>query len=192
MRANAEPPPVALPRVVGLTGLAGVGKTTMSDLLIRHYGYTRLKFTEPLKRMLQSIGLTLNDLEGDFKEQPNEILCGRTPRYAMQTLGLQWGRDLIDPEIWVSMWRGLARYELEHGRRLVVDDVRMLNEAVAVRACNGQIWRIIRPGMELRFTHGTELEMARIPFDLRFNNDGRVSDLHKLVDIVLKGEPTHG
>lgn len=160
----------------------------MAELLVHHSGYTRLRFAEPLKRMLQVVGLSLAETDGDLKEKPCALLLGRTPRHAMQTLGTEWGRQCIGQELWTSLWLGLAKQELAQGRSIVVDDLRFLNEAVAVRALGGRIWRIVRPGTEARFSHVSETELSRIAFDLRFLNDGKVSDLHKLISKVISHE----
>ena len=43
--------------------------------------------------MLYQLGLGEAHIEGALKEVPCELLGGKTPRYAMQTLGTEWGRD---------------------------------------------------------------------------------------------------
>jgi hypothetical protein len=97
--------------IVGLSGLAGSGKSVVADALVRELGFTRVKFADPLKnmlrRMLADMGHTAEDierhLEGDLKEVPMPEL-GVTPRHMMITLGTEWGRDLVHPEIWTRLW----------------------------------------------------------------------------------------
>lgn len=127
------------PKLVALTGLAGCGKSTAADYLIRAHGFVRVKFSGPLKDMLRAIGLTDRHIEGDLKEEPCALLCGQTPRYAMQTLGTEWGRDTIDPALWQHLWHERAADVLDQGGRVVVDDCRFPNEAGAVRALGGTV-----------------------------------------------------
>lgn len=131
-----------LPRVVALTGAAGSGKTTAADILIRDYGYVRVKFAAPLKAMCRAIGLTDEHIEGSLKEVPCAILQGKTPRYAMQTLGTEWGRDTIGPKFWTGLWEDAALGVLFAGERIVVDDCRFPNEAEVVREMGGVIYRL--------------------------------------------------
>jgi len=89
--------------LIAFIGLSGCGKTTAARYFNDH-GFTRLRFAEPLKRMLRAIGLTDAQLDGDLKEQETNLLCDRTPRHAMQTLGTEWGRNQIDQDFWVNIW----------------------------------------------------------------------------------------
>ena len=54
--------------LIALTGLAGSGKTTAADYLVKAHGFTRIKFADPLKSMLYTLGLVYEDIEGEGKE----------------------------------------------------------------------------------------------------------------------------
>lgn len=41
--------------VVGLSGYAGAGKDAVADILVSDYGFTKMAFAEPLKRMLRNL-----------------------------------------------------------------------------------------------------------------------------------------
>ena len=90
--------------IIGLTGLAGSGETTVARHLMGMHGFVRHRMAEPLKSMLKALGLTEQQIDGDLKEVPCELLGGKTPRHAMQTLGTEWGRDLISQNLWVKAW----------------------------------------------------------------------------------------
>ena len=48
--------------IIGLTGLKGCGKSTVAEIMRENYGYYRRSFAEPIKDMLQAMGLTKDEL----------------------------------------------------------------------------------------------------------------------------------
>lgn len=135
--------------VVGLSGFAQSGKTTAALHLEQKYGIRRKHIAEPLRAMLavllqangMSSDMITRYLEGDLKEQLIPEL-GVTSRYAQITLGTEWGRELIGPDLWAKTWeRGVAE-----GESVMNDSVRFPNEADAIRALGGVVIMIKRPG----------------------------------------------
>ena len=96
--------------------------------------------------MLMALGLTAEDLTVN-KSVPHALLGGRTPREAMQSLGTDWGRQLIDPELWLRAARHRAVLALDAGERVAFDDVRFDNEAEMIRRLGGVVIHVERPGM---------------------------------------------
>lgn len=140
-------------RTIGFCGPAGAGKSTAADRLMKHWRFNRVRFAGPLKAMLAALGLSAEQLDGAFKEEPTPLLCGRTPRQAMQWLGTEWGRNLIGDDFWIAAWR--AAVERTGGfhvpgkgwdRLIVADDIRFANEAKAIRDRGGIVVRIERRG----------------------------------------------
>lgn len=129
--------------ILGLAGRKRSGKSAVTNLLVKEYGAKRSSFADPLKRMLLTFGLTDEQLFGSEKEIPDfELLHGKTPRHAMQTLGTEWGRELISPDIWAEAWKRLP--DVEQPTLLVVEDVRFDNEIAAIRQCGGLVLGIER------------------------------------------------
>lgn len=115
-----------------------------------------------------------------------------TPRYALQRLGTEWGRDCYS-DTWIDLAirtaRQLLRKEgvvlgyvpsqglfystgidpdekpMERAKGVVIPDVRFRNELEAVRAAGGCLVRVIRPGAGLKdgyATHASESEQLGI------------------------------
>lgn len=140
-----------VPKLVALSGRAGSGKSLASKTLI-NAGWKRVKFADCLKNMLRSLYLTAGlefteierRIEGDLKEKPDPYLQGKTPRHAMQTLGNEWGRELIRPNLWMSLTAKAIRKALHEGYNVVVDDCRYPNEAERISAMGGRVYLIDR------------------------------------------------
>jgi rhodanese-related sulfurtransferase len=127
------------PTLVGLIGRKGSGKDTAAVTLTAH-GHRNVKFAGALKSMIRALlayqGLDEETVErmveGDLKEVPTPYLAGRTPRFAMQRLGDEWGRQLMDENFWVEVTKPLLREG-----NVVVTDVRYPNEVAAVEEAGG-------------------------------------------------------
>ena len=132
---------MALPPLIGLVARKGAGKDTAAAVLSER-GYQNVKFAGALKDMLRTLlayqgvdeATTERMVEGDLKETPTDYLSGQTPRYVMQTLGTEWGRDLIGTDFWVGT---AIRKAL--GVTTVITDVRFPNELDAVRNAGGVV-----------------------------------------------------
>lgn len=138
-------------KIIALTGRAGSGKSTAAAILLEHYGLgpsaARRSFATPLKQMIvayyTAVGLSVDEinrrLHGDLKDAADDYLMGRTPRHAMQTLGTEWGRHLIHPDLWVeSLFMRSSGCDV-----IIIDDCRFPNEAAAVRSRGGVIIRVV-------------------------------------------------
>lgn len=171
------------PSVVAITGPAGSGKSTLADYLVSKHGYVRVKFAGPLKEMMRAMGLSDHHIEGDLKELPTPLLQGRTPRYAMQTLGTEWGRNIIGEDFWTGLWASVANDVLDNGGKVVCDDCRFENEAEVIRRFGGTVWQLRGRG-GIAGDHSSE---AGVDADVILRNEGRLIDLYARADEVLYG-----
>jgi hypothetical protein len=171
--------------LIGFTGFAGSGKTTCAKLL-EEQGFIRLRFASSLKSMLAAVGFTPEQLDGDAKNTPLPTWCNHTPRYIMQTLGTEWGRKLIGEDLWANLFIAKAKKLLSKGQKVVVDDVRFLNEANAIRELGGTIHRIIRISnfAGCAGDHPTEQEQLFIPVDSYIRNDAGIDELRSQLDRI--------
>jgi hypothetical protein len=165
-------------RIIAFVGLAGSGKTTAAMHLTNNHGYRRLRFAEPLKAMLRALGLGSEEIDGSLKETPSPLLCGKTPRWAMQTLGTEWGRELIGEDFWQNLWLDRAADCLDLDGRIVADDCRFGTEAATVRRLGGTVVRVTGRG-GIAGSHSSEL--MDFPVDLTIENSG---DMRAFLDQV--------
>lgn len=173
--------------IIAFTGLIGSGKTTAAMYLVEEHNFRRIRFAGPLKDMMRALGLSEREIEGDLKEKPCDLLGGKTPRYAMQTIGTEWGRQIIASDIWTNAWHR-ALSVVPPGIGVVADDCRFPNELAAVRAASPHclVARIVRPGLQ---GGGHISELQAFPADIEIQNAGSVDDLLKAIDGLVLGVP---
>lgn len=179
------------------------GKSTAAYRLRCEHDATVLPFARTLKRMaavlLMDIGLSHEEVHwslNDGKEDaagPVAALLGVTPRCLMQLLGTEWGRELIDSEIWVRAWKGQAIRLLGEGRSVVCDDARFPNEAQAIKDLGGVMVRLLRPdgGSASYAEHASEGALANWSFDHTLINDRTIDALHLQVDELFSHLHNH-
>ena len=114
--------------IIGLCGPKGVGKTTYSKTIEDAVIFS---FSSPIKKMLKVIlphPGWLNRKEEPIPGFPEDI----TVRKMLQSLGTEWGRETMYPNIWVDAAERLA--EPFFGKDTVVfDDLRFPNEGWAIK-----------------------------------------------------------
>jgi hypothetical protein len=170
--------------VIGFTGKAGSGKSTLSRHILDVHGGTLVKFADPMKSMLRTFGLTDYEIEGDGKGKPCELLGGQTPRYAMQTLGTEWGRVTISDNIWVDAWSRKASEIISLGSRIICDDVRFPNEVAAIQKLGGIVIRVCNPSILSEDGHISENKDLR--HDHVILNNGTITELYEKLDNYLR------
>lgn len=168
--------------IVGITGAKRSGKNTLADGLCQKLWLEHHSFAGPLREFVARIlGWSLDELELR-KEEPIDWLDGKTPRYLMQTVGTEWGREMIHPELWV---RSLAHRIPE---RAVISDVRFDNEARAILSRGGVVIRVVRPGTGEGDFHASEVPVSNSLVTYTIRND---STPYWMIDRALCLMATH-
>lgn len=179
--------------MIGISGKARSGKDTTAQILVESAPdiFETYSFAKPIKVVCAMLFNWNEDhLYGDLKEVVDPV-WGITPRYAKQTLGTDWGRNLINRDIWI-------KYAEEYSKRypdkvLVVTDVRFENEADFIRNSGGTIVHIKRQELDQIngvANHESEAGVATKLSDIVITNDGTLEELRlkcdKIVTSVLK------
>lgn len=155
--------------LVAFTGLAQSGKTTAAQVLCRR-GYDRMSFAGPIKQMVRCL-----TAETDKTKQLPQF-GGKTLRHLYQTLGTDWGRNMIHPNIWVQLGAERLRTllgDVEEGatQGVVIDDLRFDNEAQLIRNFGGIVVQVHRPGVHA-MAHESEAGISPHLIDVDLDNDG--------------------
>jgi hypothetical protein len=138
--------------VVGLSGYKGAGKDAVGDILVRDYGFTKMAFADPLKRMLRRLDPIIgHDLYAgccaECSDQPEvtEVRMSDALKFGFDDQSLKhspWAEEVRD--LWVRFGTEVFREEDEDywvdkaveaitdegaPSRIVFTDVRFENEA---------------------------------------------------------------
>src|SRR5665213_2139245 len=148
--------------IIGLVGFISSGKNTVADLLISNHGFTKESFAAPLKDAVSVMfGWDRALLEGDteesrlFREAPDLFWSEKmgkpfSPRYAMQLMGTEAGRDVFYENLWVDALEKRITKKISTGDILrqesnfVITDVRFSNEINKIKNMGGYVFRVKR------------------------------------------------
>lgn len=167
--------------LIGIAGAKRSGKSTLADGLSCVLGLPEASFAGPIRRFVAEIlGITLVELER-IKEQPIPWLDGTTPRQMMQTVGTEWGRQTVDPDLWIKSL--LARMPPQG---CIVSDVRFDNEASAILDNGGIVFRLVRPGLVQDDGHASERGVSNQLVTVELVNCSTPDELVKAALSVLE------
>ena len=166
-------------KILGLAGPARCGKSTAGEYFVEK-GFRQLSFAIHLKRAIAAmLNMSLDEVEFyKVNEQIKVPGFNANMRVMQQTLGTEWGRELIDPDIWVKC----TEIEMLSGPApVVITDVRFENEAAWIRDQGGIILHIDRPGLKSieAQNHKSERGLDIKVCDWIIYNEGSVEDFRK-------------
>jgi dephospho-CoA kinase len=171
--------------LIGIAGKAGSGKSTVAGFLVSQYGFQRLSFAEPLKEMLLKAGICSRD----------ELYVKKSAfsRWIMQKVGTDIFRNQIDPDFWVKKMAEKLNSLDNDSSKVVIDDVRFLNEASLVKQHGGVIVKIERALYSCfqsdivgNNQHVSETEMELIQPDFVIHNTGTLDDLLNCTSMLIE------
>lgn len=174
--------------IIGITGKKGHGKDAIGQILAERHAFWTTAFAAPLKEAVKvALRMTDEQIYGPIETKETvDPRYGVTPRHAMQTLGTEWGRQMIHEDVWALSAMARIREE-PPGTNWAITDLRFLNERRLLRAAGGLVLRVIRPGARSgKFEeHESERAIDDLIPDIVIYNNGDLEDLARVVDEVL-------
>lgn len=180
-------------KLVGLAGRARSGKDTVGEYMVDRYHMVRYAFADPIRDALMAAFLLPPAMfDGAYKEKPIPWL-GVSPRRLMQTLGTEWGRDLVCQDVWIRcadrMWQHIKDTQEKTFNLLpsgmVITDVRFDDEADWIRSQGGKVVHIQRDGAAQVEAHKSEAGVGVKESDTILFNNGTLQDLYRAVESLM-------
>lgn len=167
--------------LVGLCGYRGAGKSEVSKGAANIQGYKHMGFSDTLYQMLIAFGIPRTVVFDKSRwDEPRPELNGLTTRYACDTLGTDWGRNLIGKDIWANRTVAKACEHLRTTDKLVIiDNVRFPEEAQAIINADGVLIAFHRPRLKKDLSREAEQHIDFIQrrlCRLDFVNNSHIDD----------------
>lgn len=166
-------------KLIGFTGKARSGKDTAALYLAKSLKGHKFAFADPIRDMLECIGVDAYTVAD--KEAPLPYI-GKSLRECMQTLGTEWGRNMIHPDLWIIVAQRNIELLRNAGLMVAISDVRFDNEASMIRRLGGKIVEVIRPAVEEAVRpHVSEAGLNPMWIDHTIFNDSSIEAFHERV-----------
>ena len=161
-------------RLIGLGGKLRAGKDAVGDYLEEKHDFVKMGMSDALNEALLKINpwipvpSGMSDREETFlpyahiHEAVGYVEAKKNPevRRLLQVLGTEVGRDMIDPDVWVSIAEKKIREHWANGKSVVITAMRFPNEIEMLTRLGGlSVW-VERPDAE-RLSNGLEAEAGR-------------------------------
>lgn len=189
--------------ILGITGYKRSGKDTVASLLKARHRYHVYGMADPMYAMV-AVGLGLVTEEGLASGRIRSCMMGATGkptivvdkeaiipelgcslRHILQTLGTEWGRETISPQVWITRFNAWLDNRGYPGD-VAIPDVRFDNEAEAIRDMGGVVIDVQRPDLEGGDAHASESGVRADLIDHIILNDGSKPELlMKVNDLLL-------
>lgn len=181
--------------LLGILGRKGAGKDLVSDYIVKRYNYKKLALATPIKNVCRILfNFSEEQLYGNLKETIDPA-WGTSPRIVMQYLGtdiLRKDVQKIMPDIKDNFWIKSIMVKCDKEKqndptvKIVISDVRFLNEAQEVRKAKGKIIKLIRPTINNNDAHESEKNIDTIEeYDYLIINDGTKEELFEKINAII-------
>ena len=186
--------------ILGITGYAGAGKTTVANIFCEQAPFYKLSFANKLRDIAQQVYPHMSFFDNNAKEIV-DLQTGCTPRQILQMLGTDVFRK-IDSDTWVRLLKAQieATWLEKPHVNIVIDDVRFPNELkiidylIYVDRPNVYPKKVMKRilGFKTYTVHESEQYVSGLKECANFVllNDGAKEDIKD--KIILKGFNTHG
>ena len=180
------------PKIIAICGAKRSGKDVLADHLVNTYGYEKLTFAEPLKKITQVLfNFTDEQLgDGDIKDEIDQR-WGIAPRKALQFFGtevMQYKVQELLPGIDRKFLARSLISKIQPGKYYVISDMRFYHEYEELTKLNALVVKVDRFPVRYipdSYIHPSEIEYKTIPYNIHITNDKDINELRNKLDIAL-------
>ncbi len=197
---------------LALHGVSQSGKDTAAEFLIRHRGFYRIAFADPLRNGLYALNpqvyltteqiteLGLTSIRKNYTQIINFTEQGSLFRLQTVVDLVGWDNAKQIPEIrellqrygteagrmihGADCWLETASSVAENKNRVVFTDCRFINEAVWVRMKDGFVVKIHRPGIGRVNSHVSDSGLPEDLINYTLENNGTIGELHDKIEEI--------
>ena len=197
--------------IVGLCGYAGSGKGIVAEYLVKNKGFIQMSFADSLKDIISLLfGWDRKLLEGDtsisreWREKIDPYWSkslnrpSLTPRTVLQNFGTDVVKNFQD-DFWIRVLERKIT-DLPKDARVVISDVRFLNEFAFIKNFGGKNYWVLRElpdfhnsiikdincnGIPNIKVHKSEWEFLMEPDKLVIRNDSDLKTLYAKLDLIF-------
>ena len=169
--------------IIGITGRAGEGKTSIAKHINARYGYEVVAFAAPLKKAVATLfDIPIHYLNDPILKIERISRWGKSSREIMQTFG-EGMRTLYGQDFWVKLMEDNIRNMAD----VVIEDVRYPEEASMIQRHGGFLIRVLRPNNPYRISqkHSSE-QVDRLVWTEIIANNGTLNQLDLKVDELME------
>ncbi len=174
--------------LIALCGHPRVGKDTVAAHLVKHHGFVRVAFADPIRNAalainpLVIVGNQIGRL-ADFVRNLGWDKCKESEmvRDLLQKIGTEAGRDIHGQYCWINL--AIRKMNAD---RVVVTDLRFENEYDSMLDnFETTVWQIRKKGIERPNNHASEQLDYDVISDSTIDNDSSLESLFSTVDVEL-------
>lgn len=172
------------PQIIGLYGASRSGKDSVAEILVDDFGYEQRAQAAAIRAILLGLDPVISDNKGTYftmqhlfqahNENWDEVKAASSESVDYMIRLGQTCRDVLGLDVWLNT----AFPPIGSDKKVVISDIRQPNEYEAVKARGGEVWKIVRPGVEKRGMDGL---LDHLHFDAVLFNNGTLSDLRGMV-----------
>jgi len=183
--------------IIGITGNIGSGKSTISEHLVKKYGYTEYAFASPLKEIAKVFGFPEESLYGTQEDKLKiHPYWGISSREFLQKMGTELFRKnmpVVFPfikSVWVDLFR--MKIKMNPDVKYIVSDIRFEDEYNIIKELGGTVIKTIRNNNVLsqdkkETLHESE-NLSAIGYDFLIDNNKYTKEMAKKhIDILMNG-----
>ena len=172
--------------LAGFAGPIGAGKNSAASSIPRS---RVIEHADPIYWMISAMLATpVDDLRDRGSKETPLVGIGKSVRDMLRSLGTEWGRELVHPDLWVNLANARIDQHLARGElRFAIPGVRFQNEIDAIRDRGGfVVWvdnpRLVPPASA---PHKSDRMIGRDDCDVLIVNGGSLDDLSRAVETAI-------